>query len=57
MEKCKVKHCRTEAWLTYYEQPVCYKHWTHHCDETRAFDLKKHLGIRSENDEDQTHAA
>jgi len=57
VEKCKVKHCRTEAWLTYYEQPVCYKHWTHHCDETRAFDLKKHLGIRSENDEDQTHAA
>ena len=52
-DRCLCKHCRNPPFLTYYERPVCYKHWTHHCDETRAFDLKRHLGIQGERDEDQ----
>ena len=54
-ERCLCKHCRNPPFLTYYNYPVCYKHWTHHCDESRAFYLKRHLDIRRESRENQTH--
>ena len=45
--KCSVKGCNGEHYITYYSYPICKKHFFKHCEQPF---LKKHLNIPQNNE-------
>ena len=49
-ETCKIKNCKNEVMLYYYNYGICAKHWAKYAEKDDA-ELKEELGIKEKKDE------
>lgn len=46
---CSIKGCTNEEEIVYYGKPICWHHWSMHCENKHKFDLKRRLGLKKLN--------